>query len=311
MTLYLRVLAACDLCVLYTGLLVSWVLVLWGVEVRSAHGVVCKLGVWLLNACAVSSPWLLVLVTLQRAASVIWPHRLNASCTRGRTITALVSILLLVGLLYSHLLYGFDLVSTGTVTYCSMGSRGYKAFMDGIWLRIDMWIYSLLPFTLLVISNGVLIVKLTKAVKAAGAKLTTVSSDQVSSRRKKASATSVTLISVSTTFVVLTLPITVKNVVFSLYNSDVVSSLQPEHIALRSFVDAFCYMLVYWNYAINFYVYCLTGTKFRLEFLKLVCFWRRRRSELDSSVITGTTHLSGISSSNPTSAGGTAESDDF
>ena len=98
-----------------------------------------------------------------------------------------------------------------------------------------------------------------------------------------------TLIVVSTAFVVLTLPITVKNILFSLYTSDFTPFLKQQYIAVRSFFDSLAYMLVYWNYAINFYVYCLTGTRFRREFKNIVCCRRKKRPFLGKSAVSGTT----------------------
>ena len=62
---------------LYTGLAVNWVDVTVGFDVRATHGVICKLRLWILNSCAAFSTWLLVVFTLHRAASVVWPHSGN------------------------------------------------------------------------------------------------------------------------------------------------------------------------------------------------------------------------------------------
>ena len=289
MNLYLRALAVSDLCVLYTGLAVNWVHIELGFDVRATHDAVCKLRVWVLNSCAVFSPWLLVVLTLQRAASVVWPHRVNVVCTRRKSLAAIAGTLLVVSLLYSHLLYGFSLVSTEKSRFCTMGFESYESFMNDFWVEIDMFLFSLLPFSFLVLSNGVLIFTLAKSLKAARKTLTTAgSAQQVDARRKKASATSLTLVVVSMAFVLLTLPITVKNIIFSLYTSDFSSSLKPQYIALRSFFDSFAYMLVYWNYAINFYVYCLTGTKFRREFQNI---GRSRRKDRQGSLVTNVLSL--------------------
>ena len=290
MNLYLRALAASDLCVLYTGLAVNWVDLALGFDVRATHGIVCKLRVWILNSCAVFSAWLLVVFTLHRAASIVWPHRVNVVCTRRKSLTAISCTFLVVCLLYSHLLYGFDVVSTETSWFCSMGFQSYKTFIDDVWVEFDMFFFSLLPFAFLVLSNGVLVFRLAQSVKAARETLTT--GQQIDDRQKRASATTVTLIVVSTAFVVLTLPITVKNILFSLYTSDFTHSHKPQYIAVRSFFDSLAYMLFYWNYAINFYVYCLTGTRFRREFEKIVCCWRKKRPSVSKSRMSGTTIVS-------------------
>ena len=153
-----------------------------------------------------------------------------------------------------------------------------------------MFLFSLLPFAFLVLSNGVLVFTLARSVKAARETLTT--GQQIDDRQVKASATTVTVIAVSVAFVVLKLPLDVKNLLFSLYTSDVTSSLKLQYIGVRSFVGSLAYMLFYWNYGINFYVYCLTGTRFRREFEKIVCCWRKKRPSVSKSRMSGTTIVS-------------------
>ena len=308
MNLYLRALATSDLCVLYTGLAVNWVDLAVGFDVRATHGIVCKLRVWIVNSCASFSTWLLVVLTLHRAASVVWPHRVNVMCTRRKSLAAISGTLLVVCVLYSHVLYGFDVVSTETARFCSMRFQSYRTFIEDVWLQVHMFIFSLLPFAFLVLSNGVLVVTLARSVKAARETLTT--GQQMDDRQKKASAATVTVIVVSVAFVVLKLPLDVKNILFSLYTSDFTSSLKLQYIAVRSFFDSLAYMLTYWNYAINFYVYCLTGTRFRGEFENIVCCWRKKRPFLGKSTMSGTTIVSATVQDKPKDDTGD-ENEDF
>ena len=276
MNLYLRALTASDLCVLYTGLVVIWVNKNLGFVVIAKNGVVCKLYAWIVYSCAAFSTWLLVVFTLHRAASVVWPHRINVVCTRRKTLVAVSGMLLVACLPYSHALYGFDVVSTETSRFCIMRFQSYAIFFEDVWLKVDMFLFSLLPFAILVLSNGVLIVTLARSVKAARETLTT--GQQTGSRQKKASATTVTVIAVCVAFVVLTLPLNVKHMLFSLFTSDLTSSHKLQYIAVLSFFDSLASMLVYWNYSIKFYVYFLTGTRFRSEFENTICCWRKEAS---------------------------------
>ena len=157
-------------------------------------------------------------------------------------------------------------------------------------MQVHMFIFSLLPFVFLVLSNGVLVFTLARSVKAARETLTT--GQQIDDRRVKASATTVTVIAVSVAFVVLKLPLDVKNILFSLVASDFTSSLKPQYIGVRSFFGSLSHMLFYWNYGINFYVYCLTGTRFRREFKNIMCCWGKKCPFLGKSAMSGTTNVS-------------------
>ena len=261
----------------------------WSAIKLYLHGIVCKLCVWSLNSCVVFSTWLLVVFTLHRAASVVWSHRVNDLCTRQKTL-AVIPGTFLVCLLHSHVPSGLNLVSTETCRFCSMGFESYKTFIDDVWVEFDMFFFSLLPFAFLVLSNGVLVFTLARSVKAARETLTT--GQQIDDRQVKASATTVTVIAVSVAFVVLKLPLDVKNILFSLYTSDFTSSRKLQYIAVQYFFDSLAYVLTYCNYSINFYVYCLTGTRFRREFKDIVCCLRKKRPLLGKSAISGTTNVS-------------------
>ena len=307
MNLYMRALAASDLCVLYTGLAVIWVNETLGFDVRATHGVVCKLRFWILNSCGAFSTWLLVVFTLHRAASVVWPHRVNVVCTRRKTLVAVSGMLLVACLPYSHALYGFDVVSTETSRFCTMRFQSYAIFLEDVWLKVDMFFFILLPFAFLVLSNGVLIVTLARSVKAARETLTT--GQQTGSRQKKASATTVMVIVVSMAFVVLSLPLSVKNIFFSLYISDFTSFHKLQDIAVGSFFDSLAQMLVCWNYSINFYVYFLTGTRFRKEFENIVCCWRKKPPFLGKITMSGNTNVSATVQVKPKDDSGNEDED--
>ena len=83
---YFMVLAVTDLCVVITGILPSWIHSATGFYVVSTHDVVCKSVTFLLNVGVASSAWILVAMTIQRAVSVAWPHRVSVLCTRRRVV---------------------------------------------------------------------------------------------------------------------------------------------------------------------------------------------------------------------------------
>ncbi|KAL8558675.1 hypothetical protein ACOMHN_037768 [Nucella lapillus] len=47
--------------------------------------------------------------------------------------------------------------------------------------------------------------------------------------------------------------------------------------AVLNFISAICETLYHANSAINFYLYCLTGRRFREEFIKIMCCGKNRR----------------------------------
>ena len=263
MNVYLTALALSDTAMLYSVALPMWSRKVLDYDIYASHVVVCKLGIWMMVTTATLLAWLLVALTAQRAASVIWPHRVNVICTRHKSVVTIVVITAACSLLQTHTLYGFDLVkfTNGTTERCTFGSADYQRFWVSVWVMVSLLVYSPLPSMCLVVGNAVPRGwKLTVAIKEARAKFSSRREDQKDSLEKKASSVTVTIITVSGAFVLITVPLTTHNTFFHGYASGA--------------IDYFLYDLFFVfgmsNIAWNFYLYCLTGSKFREEFKKIM-----------------------------------------
>ncbi|KAL8558684.1 hypothetical protein ACOMHN_037777 [Nucella lapillus] len=96
--------------------------------------------------------------------------------------------------------------------------------------------------------------------------------EQAQAREKAAWSVTVTVIVVSITFLVLTLPSTIYYILFY-FETDSAGYRE----AVLSLISAIGETLYHANSAINFYLYCLTGRRFRGEFIKIMCCVRNRR----------------------------------
>ena len=319
MNVYLTALALSDTVMLYSGALPIWARKVLAYDVYASHAVVCKLGIWLMSASSLLSSWLLVALTAQRAASVVWPHRVNVICTRHKSVVTVAVIAAACSLLYSHMLYGFDVVrveGNATSERCTFGSAAYQEFWVNVFVRMALFVYSVLPCACLLLSNAVLGWKLAVSVKDAKEKFSTAGSgvDQRGDtrRRKKASSATVTIIVVSAAFIVITVPFMVYNNLFFQYASED-SHARDVHFFLYDFFFVFSLS----NFAWNFYLYCLTGSKFRGEFMKIVfrcCV--SSVSELQSAAATKSAYVTEVGSGASRTVGtrdpnkGHVESDD-
>ena len=262
MNVYLTALALSDTAMLYSGALPMWTRKVLGYDAYASHVLVCKLGMYVMTTTATLSAWLLVSLTAQRAASVVWPHRVNVICTRHKGVVIIAVITALCSLLQSHLLYGLRLVKVenGTTERCTFGSPAYQEFYVSVWIKVNLFLYSVLPCLCLIVSNMILGWKLTVAMKEAKEQFSTAREDQKNIRQKKVSSVTVTIIIVSVAFVVITIP-------FMIYSTFFYGS-RPSEIYV--FLYDFFFVIGLSNFAWNFYLYCLTGAKFRKEFKKIV-----------------------------------------
>ncbi|XP_070182904.1 type-1 angiotensin II receptor B-like [Littorina saxatilis] len=240
-----------------------------GITVRASHKATCKLLSWIFNSAAIMSAWFLVAMTIQRAVSVVWPHRVDLVCTRTRSWRIIVGITLLALLLNSHLLYGIDVIP-GAPPSCVITDYGYARFLLDFWIYADICMFSFVPFAFLLLGNVVLVSKLRKSLKDAVRHLGPDES-QKRTRSSEALSISVTVIVVSMSFIVLTLPLALNNMLSILYHAEGRGE-EPnrDEYALGLFLQDLFRAIGYLNYALNFYLYCLTGTRFRNEFKTLM-----------------------------------------
>lgn len=272
MSTFYIALALSDLVLLYSG----WVNTLWiyfqfHVDIISLHVILCKIGVTLPCVSSTLSSWYLVAMTMQRAISVTWPHRVNVICTRNfsRVVTAVIGLVIMAS--YSHILYATSLLtdvnknSSCHACKCGPSNPHYIYFYNNVWVLVDLLIGSIVPFCLLLVSNIVLIRAVLTSVKNARQRLAVGQSTHVTARAMQASSLSVTLIALSVTFVVLTGPHRVQIIMYP-YISGQQVRLEDSNLDL---IFSMMYLLLAANSAVNFYLYCLTGTKFRKEVVQL------------------------------------------
>ena len=110
--------------------------------------------------------------------------------------------------LHAHLPYGHDItedICSGAI-FCGYRLKEYHAFMVMVWTWVDLLLFSSLPGVCLIISNSLLIWKLTISLHDARASLDHGQEDIIRKQEQKATSVTVTLILVSVTFLTLTLP---------------------------------------------------------------------------------------------------------
>lgn len=232
-----------------------------------------KTRVFVAYTCAHASAAILVVMTLQRAASILWPLQIGVYCTRKFAQAVMVALFTFFILLNSHLLFGHTLqnkTGNGTSeTFLSYISEEYEEFFTTVYGWIDMIFCSILPFSLLLIANSVLIRKVSSSLRQTQQKLTAGNCSQLQTRQKKSSSITVTLIAVSITFIFLTLPLSLYMTYMKLFSQG--ASSDSSIAAANELTLAVTYFFYLCNKSVNFYIYCLTGKKYRTEFAKLFC----------------------------------------
>ena len=178
----------------------------------------------------------------------------------------------------------------GHVLFVTKTAMSTIVLSKNVWSWVDLLIFSTLPFMCLVVSNGLLVKIMTTSILEANLKLSVGQSDQANTRSKKVSSVTLTLVVVSTTFILLCLPLSV-HIILDTFNVISTSDNDLESKTPNRFIYAFVSILWYCNSAVNFYLYCLTGSKFRTECIRVItCGMFPRRKE-DSIVMSRSAKL--------------------
>lgn len=248
---------------------ISMYLFSYDIAIMSLHGALCKMFYWLVYVIAPTSSWILVAMTLQRATSILWPHRVNSAWTAMKAKTTVLVIVMTLMILYSHVLYGRQVQSLlSGQQICVFVSEDYREFSNRVWSWVDIVLASFVPFVLLFTANVVLIKRVRQSMREARQILTVGSTDQLKVRQKKSSSMTLTLVCVPVCFLLLTSPICVFFVVQHTASHAIVSDVNEA--ADNYFAEAIGTVLWLANSAINFYIYILTGSRYRAA-LAILC----------------------------------------
>ena len=294
MSVFFLTLAASDLVLLYVTCFRSWIKFTFEFDISVQHDALCKLDVFLIYVSGVLSAWTLVAMTAQRAVCVLFPHRANVLCTVGKSKAIVLSMVLFIAVIHTHLLYGLHVGMQDGLKTCVFHFY-YAPFFQEIWNWVDMHIFSLLPWLCLAVSNSLLVWKLRLSLREAKLSLGSGQADRINDRKKKAKSISITLIAVSTAFLVLTFPMSFYQIInFMFWMHGSMRTLRS--LRVFYYIHNISYPLWYANSCINFYVYCLTGSKFRREAKQILrCIFHD-----DSDKQGGDTTASTLSSDNET-----------
>ena len=253
-TVYLGALAIFDTLVLYTVGTQMWTIFVFGVNYLDTVPFICKANEFTLYVISGTSSWLVVALTVERAVVTYFPlhsHRFNKPRTGIICVVAIFAFLVCIN---AHLLYGFEFYDYGNFTYCSFVDVNYFDFYHYYWTWIgDFVMYCILPVIIIITANIATVLRVIKSRKS------TSSTISETARQRKRHLFVVTLM-VSITFVVLSSPPALWNAI-SPYIIEDTGVYTPGQLILETIV----YFMWFLNHSLNFYLYILSGRRFRKD----------------------------------------------
>lgn len=266
--LFLIFLTISDLIVLYTGLLRQWLIYLFDFDVRQVGELACKVHTWSVSSSLDFSAWMLIAVTLERITAVWYPYKTRNKCSRKNAAILAIMILIVVLGLNSHFLYGYvsEISANAEGRNCVRINDSYSVFINTVWSWIDLCVFCLIPFTVIVVGNSLIVYKVFKSRRKAKPKLIPKNSALCRKDKRQTSMTTI-LVTLNTVFLLTTLPISVYNI----GHVDWSSTSNQLTIARLELWWAIVNMLMYTSNALNFLLYSVSGSHFRREVRRTLC----------------------------------------
>ena len=266
--IFLIFLTFSDLCVLYTGLFRQWLIYLINTDIRYLSEAFCKIHTWLVYSSLDFSAWIIISVTLERIIAVWCPYSHNSKCSRQIALICIITLLAFILGLNAHLLYGMvDKESGIQEQKCSSIDESYSNFFRSVWSWIDLCMFCLIPFVVIVFGNSIILFKLFQRSRTSKKQERKRDNRHGNNHHRHQSSMTAMLCTLNTVFFITTLPISVHNIGYTYWYS----TTDPHVIAKLELWWSVVNMLMYTNNALNFLLYSLSGSRFRKELKRVLC----------------------------------------
>ena len=229
----------------------------------------CRVSYFIIDGARCVSAWLLVGISVERCIGITFPYKALSMCTIAKGKLYLICITIIFFGLSAPCL-GFyntwpdvnDAYPGGYIYYCirdRASDPGLRYFASHLYSWVQFVSYSAVPFLLLFFINIIIIFKLVQAQRVRK----TMQQDTVTSGGGNMMGMTAMLISISIAFLVLTFP-------WCLYMllASGIDLNDPKQYIFFVHLDplwALSHALAITNHGCNFYLYCVSGSRFRKD----------------------------------------------
>ncbi|XP_064594945.1 sex peptide receptor-related protein 2-like [Liolophura sinensis] len=231
----------------------------------------CQIFNFLVSYCVDYANWVVVLMTVERFVAVWYPLQVLRVLTmrRVRFSYCILAIILLPSSLCTFWMYQ-QIYYPGYGIICYY-KPSMVAFAE-MWDKVEFCIYVAIPCVSLIIINSLLIYAL--KASSASQRQALGSNAQKKDRKLMERQMTVMLVSASVVFILLMFPVGIFYLVRPNWNYQKTECSKATYYLIRSVV----HFLADLSHAVNFFVYFLSGTKFRQTFISLFpCMCRGQR----------------------------------
>ena len=242
----------------------------------------CRLTTIVLLTSSIISVFLITMMTFDRFYSIIRPHKATSFNTMKRAKITIISIITF-GIVYNipHVLITTN-NERNCIPYGAILTKPYGQFY--FWFTFT--IKFLIPYTLLLIWNGIIIHTLYK--RSSLFKLDEGQGQVHSQGQMKISERQIIIMLLLVTFgfITLTIPVNVMGILYQLCG--IWAKLPRDMQAIYLFYNV-GQKMYYMNFGINFFFYVMSGQKFRTDLVNLFKTKKKQPYEISTSNATSIT----------------------
>ena len=252
---YLRTMAVADILALITGIIPEWLEITFNWVFKELHPATCKLEKFLFYSSADTSIWILVIFTVERLLAVCFPLRTKDQCVPSRSKIFVLEASLLALVKNAHVFWTRGAIyetpgdpTSPLVSNCGRGpTPEFTHFENYVRPWLVLALVDAVPFVIILVSNVFIIRGLVRIQEEEHLRR--------SSAGRQVVQVSSTCISASVCFLVCITPSMVLLIGRPWWSSSPACTYMD--------TKALSNLIVYIHHSVNFFLYCLTGSRFR------------------------------------------------
>ena len=214
--------------------------------------------------------WVLAIIALERVIVVVFPYRVQVLNTKGHYGWLLLGMSLFLFLIYAPLIFVVEhdnLIGLGATCIVGRKDGTLQWYWHGLYKWMNLVMNSLLPFAIIISFNIVIIIGLVKSQRSVA------SSANSSSSLVNFNSQIFILMSISFTFIIMSLPYPLYFIIATHYNGEgLAPNDTPYPLQILGNLGPVCDTV---SNSVTIIFYCLFGKKFRQCLTRLFCCkWR-------------------------------------
>ena len=242
--------------------------------------VICKLHRFVKSFFGYSANWLVIVFTIFRVIAVYLPHKAKVYYTRRRAfIAVVVTSVASCFVNLDPIIYVQYVIKNNRRKCWFTGSKDVYYTVYSQWVMLT--IMSIIPFIVLIISNILIIYKVL---------FYSFRRKRMSNEIKSNDSQSMTaiLIGISVLFLITQVPAVIVSIIKRNVSSETHSK---EYMQVFMVIDTIFRLLKWTNHAVNFFCYCVSGSRFREELFAMVTGRLRQKRQCDATGVTKTSSV--------------------